>query len=73
MNEISSKKGELIERSKYLLDDVCANCQEVIENRKNMGNKKAYSHCIHYCSVGKELQSIGKQLLKMREEEKYIK
>jgi Zinc-finger len=51
-----------------IIDEVCGNCQLILENRKKLGNKAAYNYCVRECSVGKQLQEIGKQLLEARGE-----
>ena len=48
------------------IEEVCGNCELIIENRKKLGNKAAYNVCVRQCPVGKELQVLGRKLLTAR-------
>lgn len=69
----SKKKTLTIEEQRQLrleatnkIDEVCGNCQLILDNRKKLNNKGAYNYCVRECPVGKELQVIGRKLLEAR-------
>ncbi|NSL52632.1 zinc-finger domain-containing protein [Calidifontibacillus erzurumensis] len=57
-------RKQVIEKVGYLLDTYCNGCFLAQYHRKEFGKKYAQSFCIHKCTVGCELKSYGKKLIR---------
>lgn len=57
------QRSEIRIKAGLLMDQKCGTCTTILEKRKELGNKKAYTYCIKECPIGKEIQELGKKLL----------
>ncbi|EOQ19658.1 MULTISPECIES: zinc-finger domain-containing protein [Bacteria] len=69
MNTLTTEKRKSISRQKKLRLEVimmseesCNQCPILLENRKLLGNKKAYKECIKTCLTLKRIQQKNKEL-----------
>lgn len=68
MNKVSVMK-EIDE----LTDTYCTECLVIRDLRKKRGKTGAHRFCIEQCTVGGQLQFLGKELLKIADEDKLQK
>ncbi|MEK4385533.1 zinc-finger domain-containing protein [Solibacillus sp. FSL W7-1464] len=50
-----------------LMDMYCADCPVIQDLRKERGKHGAHRFCIESCTVGKQLQFLGKEIMKVSE------
>ena len=62
MNKVSVMK-EIDE----LTDTYCTECLVIRDLRKKRGKTGAHRFCIEQCTVGEQLQFLGKELLKLND------
>lgn len=60
MNKVSVMK-EIDELS----DTYCTDCLVIRDLRKTRGKSGAHRFCIEHCTVGEQLQFLGKEILKV--------
>lgn len=68
MNKVSVMK-EIDE----LTDTYCTECLVIRDLRKKRGKTGAHRFCIEQCTVGEQLQFLGKELLKVADDDKLQK
>ena len=68
MNKVSVMK-EIDE----LTDTCCTECLVIRDLRKKRGKTGAHRFCIEQCTVGEQLQSLGKELMKVTDDNKLQK
>ena len=68
MNKVSVMK-EIDE----LTDTYCTDCLVIRDLRKKRGKTGAHRFCIEQCTVGEQLQFLGKELLKIADDDKLQK
>ena len=68
MNKVSVMK-EIEE----LTDTYCTECLVIRDLRKKRGKTGAHRFCIEQCTVGEQLQFLGKELLKIADDDKLQK
>lgn len=68
MNKVSVMK-EIDE----LTDTYCTECLVIRDLRKKRGKTGAHRFCIEQCTVGEQLQFLGKELLKIADDDKLQK
>ena len=68
MNKVSVMK-EIDE----LTDTYCTDCLVIRDLRKKRGKTGAHRFCIEQCTVGEQLQFLGKELLKVADDDKLQK
>ena len=56
-----------------LTDMYCSDCLIIRDLRQKRGKTKAHQFCIEKCTVGEQLQFLGKELMKISEREENIK
>lgn len=52
-----------------LTDMYCSDCLVIRDLRQQRGKTKAHQFCIESCTVGEQLQFLGKELMKFSERE----
>lgn len=52
-----------------LTDLYCTDCLVIRDLRQKRGKTKAHQFCIESCTVGEQLQFLGKELVKVREKQ----
>ncbi|ACK98531.1 MULTISPECIES: zinc-finger domain-containing protein [Bacillus cereus group] len=69
MMKMCNEKRNSIKKQQQLRSEVtkmtessCFNCPILIENRKVLGNKKAYKECLESCLTLKKIQDKNKEL-----------
>lgn len=62
MNKVS-----VIQDIDELTDTFCTDCLVIQELRKTRGKTNAHRFCIESCTVGEQLQFLGKELMKWYE------
>ena len=50
-----------------LMDMYCADCLVIQDLRKERGKHGAHRFCIESCTVGEQLQFLGKEIMKVSE------
>jgi len=68
MNKVSVMK-EIDE----LTDTYCTDCLVIRDLRKKRGKTGAHRFCIEQCTVGEQLQFLGKELIKVTDNNKLQK
>ena len=68
MNKVSVMK-EIDE----LTDTYCTDCLVIRDLRKKRGKTGAHRFCIEQCTVGEQLQFLGKELMKVTDDDKLQK
>ena len=68
MNKVSVMK-EIDE----LTDTYCTDCLVIRDLRKKRGKTGAHRFCIEQCTVGEQLQFLGKELMKVADKNKLQK
>ena len=68
MNKVSVMK-EIDE----LTDTYCTDCLVIRDLRKKRGKTGAHRFCIEQCTVGEQLQFLGKELIKVTDNDKLQK
>ena len=56
-----------------LTDTYCTDCLVIRDLRKKRGKTGAHRFCIEQCTVGEQLQFLGKELLKVADDDKLQK
>ena len=56
-----------------LTDTYCTDCLVIRDLRKKRGKTGAHRFCIEQCTVGEQLQFLGKELLKIADDDKLQK
>ena len=64
MNKVSVMK-EIDE----LTDVYCTDCLVIRDLRKTRGKTGAHRFCIKHCTVGEQLQFLGKELMKVTDDQ----
>lgn len=60
-------KAEIMRDIDELMDMYCKDCLVIRELRKERGKQKAHQFCVESCTVGEQLQFLGKELMKCSE------
>ena len=68
MNKVSVMK-----EIDQLTDTDCTECLVIRDLRKKRGKTGAHRFCIEQCTVGEQLQFLGKELLKIADDDKLQK
>ena len=68
MNKVSVMK-----EIDQLTDTYCTECLVIRDLRKKRGKTGAHRFCIEQCTVGEQLQFLGKELLKVADDDKLQK
>ena len=56
-----------------LTDMYCSDCLVIRDLRQKRGKTKAHQFCIEKCTVGEQLQFLGKELMKISVREENVK
>ena len=56
-----------------LTDTYCTGCLVICDLRKKRGKTGAHRFCIEQCTVGEQLQFLGKELMKVTDDNKLQK
>ena len=58
-------KTDVMKDIDELMDMYCADCLVIQDLRKQRGKHGAHRFCIESCSVGEQLQFLGKEIMKV--------